>query len=68
MTADTKRTDRIEDFAIIAEEIDVSLDDLREITRNICTEIDAALIAEITISIQEKVASLTLIFEELTDD
>lgn len=68
MTADKNRTERIEDFAIIANEIDVSLDDLIEITSNLCTENAADLIASIAGLIQEKVAALTLIFEELTND
>lgn len=68
MTADTKRADRIEDFAFIADEIGVSLDDLTEISSNLLTGTDADLIASIAELIQKKVAALTLIFEELIND
>lgn len=68
MTVDTKRTDRFEDFAIITDEIGVSLDDLLAVASDIDDERTAVLIASIAGLIQEKVAALTLICEEITND
>lgn len=61
------RSDRIEDFDVIAGEIDASLDDLLACASDLNQVNDAVLVAALAGVIREKVAALTLIFEELTN-
>ena len=59
------KIDRIEDFETIADEIDVTLEDLLDVAITLDDMKTAELIAAIAGAIREKTAALALIFHEL---